>query len=138
MRIFAVLDMTNIAAKMTKKEDKLDDLYSICPMDRVEEGYRYQITLNPGHSVFQGHFPGNPVLPGVCMMRIIKDCASRTTGRKLRYHTIRSCKFLSVINPVETPSFLLTFSLNDPFVLQATATTGDTAVLKLKAELKQE
>jgi 3-hydroxymyristoyl/3-hydroxydecanoyl-(acyl carrier protein) dehydratase len=31
------------------------------------------IRLNPDHAIFAGHFPGQPVVPGVCMLQIIKE-----------------------------------------------------------------
>lgn len=55
--------------------------------------------LHPEHAIFKGHFPGNPVLPGVCMIQIIKDVfleAKEINGRLL---TVQQAKFLEVIVP---------------------------------------
>ena len=33
-------------------------------------------TLNPKHPIFDGHFPESPVVPGVCMIQMIKEILS--------------------------------------------------------------
>jgi 3-hydroxyacyl-[acyl-carrier-protein] dehydratase len=93
----------------------------------------FETTLNPGHAVFAGHFPGNPVLPGVCSMMMVRECASRLVGRELRYAAVKECKFLAAI----TPDLRLTIklNLNCDYGLDATIQSGETVMLKLKATL---
>ena len=55
--------------------------------------------LHPEHAIFKGHFPGNPVLPGVCMIQMIKDVFSDTIGIKTHIRTIHQVKFLELIVP---------------------------------------
>lgn len=57
------------------------------------------ITLNPAHDIFKGHFPGNPVVPGVCMMQIIKEVLENHLDKKLQLVKADNIKFLSFINP---------------------------------------
>jgi len=57
------------------------------------------LKINPDHEIFQGHFPGQPVVPGVCMMQIVKELLETATSRSLRLHTGLDLKFLSVIDP---------------------------------------
>src|ERR1700709_205835 len=57
------------------------------------------LELNPEHEIFLGHFPGQPVVPGVCMMQIVKEMLEAATSRTLRLHTGLDLKFLSVIDP---------------------------------------
>lgn len=57
------------------------------------------ITFNPTHDIFNGHFPGNPVVPGVCMMQIIKEVLEDYLGKKLRLVKADNIKFLSFIDP---------------------------------------
>ena len=52
----------------------LDDFYTLNQIAPQGEGkYICRITLNPAHPIFAGHFPGNPITPGVCMLQIIKE-----------------------------------------------------------------
>lgn len=106
----------------------------------TEHGGEYTCTirLNPEHGVYNGHFPGMPVLPGVCMLRIMKECVSAVLDAPMRFQTITSCKFLSVVNPLEQNLLAFIFSLKDTNKLQAMASADGTAVLKLKATLVAE
>jgi 3-hydroxyacyl-[acyl-carrier-protein] dehydratase len=57
------------------------------------------IKINAGHEIFRGHFPGQPVVPGVCMMQIVKELLEKNTGKAVRLHNGHDLKFLSVIDP---------------------------------------
>lgn len=97
----------------------------------------FEVRLNPDHAVFQGHFPGNPVLPGVCSLMIVRECASRTVGLPLRYVSVRESKFLATITPDARLTVELKLSTDgSDFPLDAKICCGETIMLKLKARLK--
>jgi 3-hydroxyacyl-[acyl-carrier-protein] dehydratase len=108
-------------------------LYTIT--DGPESGL-FEVGLNPGHDVFGGHFPGNPVLPGVCSMMIVRECASRMAGLPLRYAAVGESKFLAAITPGAPLSVRLHLAAGDEgYALVATIHRGETTMLKLKAVL---
>lgn len=57
------------------------------------------ITLNPAHDIFKGHFPGQPVVPGVCMMQMVKEVLEGYADKRLRLVKADNVKFLSFIDP---------------------------------------
>lgn len=59
------------------------------------------IELNPLHQIFEAHFPGRPILPGVYMMQMVKEVVEAWTDKKIRLVLGQDLKFLSVINPEE-------------------------------------
>jgi 3-hydroxyacyl-[acyl-carrier-protein] dehydratase len=120
------------------KKTKTEDLYSIRELTATDSSHTCCVELNREHEIYKGHFPGRPVMPGVCMLQLVKLCASQATGRQLRYASIRSAKFLSAVNPLEHSSFVLTFSLNEAGTIQAIASAGGNPAFKLKAELTEE
>jgi 3-hydroxyacyl-[acyl-carrier-protein] dehydratase len=65
------------------------------------ERYRFRIKLNPSHPVYEGHFSGNPVVPGVCQIQMIKELLSLIKGRELFLKQSENVKFLSLMVPVE-------------------------------------
>jgi 3-hydroxyacyl-[acyl-carrier-protein] dehydratase len=66
----------------------------------VEAGLlKTTIKLNPSHDIFKGHFPGQPVVPGVCMMQMVKEVLESYADKKLRLVKADSVKFLSFIDP---------------------------------------
>ena len=57
------------------------------------------LELNPDHQIFEGHFPEVPVVPGVCMMQMVKEMVEDFMGQRLRLLKAEHLKFLTIINP---------------------------------------
>jgi len=82
----------------------LDNFYTILSSESSDSTiWTIQVKLNPGHPVYQGHFPGHPVVPGVCLLQLIKECVEDIRQQKLQVTQVSSCKFLSAINPGGCP-----------------------------------
>ncbi|MEI6900867.1 MAG: hypothetical protein WCL00_13395 [Bacteroidota bacterium] len=63
----------------------------------------FKIELNPKHPVYEGHFPGNPVVPGVCQVQIIRELVSDSLGKEVELFTSDFVKFMNMIVPGKTP-----------------------------------
>lgn len=101
--------------------------YTISPVD-TDHTIRCRVRFNRDHAIFGGHFPGLPVVPGVCMMAIIKETLETALDRKLILEKSTALKFLSLINPVETieTAVEVKYSLNeDGKVVADGAISGD-------------
>lgn len=84
----------------------LKDFYSVESLEKKDEkNYLVWIKLNKTHDIFKGHFPDNPVTPGVCMMQIVKELSEGFTEKKLFMSQVSNVKFMALINP-ETHSDL--------------------------------
>jgi 3-hydroxyacyl-[acyl-carrier-protein] dehydratase len=70
------------------------------------------ITLYPAHDIFKGHFPGNPVVPGVCMMQMIKEALEDHLDKKLQLIKADNIKFLSFIDPNQHEQVGLEIKMN--------------------------
>jgi len=78
----------------------LQDFYTIEQLDTIsEEKYVAIVNLNKDHDIFKGHFPGNPVTPGVCMMQIIKELSEEILKESLFMTSSSNVKFMALINP---------------------------------------
>ncbi|PQA94324.1 3-hydroxyacyl-ACP dehydratase [Chryseobacterium piscicola] len=113
----------------------LTDFYTLKSSEKTENGsFIANISLNKDHEIFKGHFPGNPVTPGVCMMQIVKELTEEFTGKKLFLKSASNVKFMAIINPFETPdldlSFIITESETEVKVKNTTA-FGETIALKM-------
>ncbi|MDR2883323.1 MAG: hydroxymyristoyl-ACP dehydratase [Alistipes sp.] len=117
----------------------MKDLFDIIPARG--EGV-FDVRLNPDHAVFQGHFPGNAVLPGVCSMMIVRECASSLVARPLQYVHVKESKFLAAITPDAHLTVAIRLSTNadtgDVYTLDATIRCGEITMLKLKARLEPD
>ena len=71
------------------------------------------IDINASHHIFGGHFPGHPVVPGVCMLQMIKEILETAVEKKTQLQKADFLKFLSVINPLENPAINVEFSYQE-------------------------
>jgi 3-hydroxyacyl-[acyl-carrier-protein] dehydratase len=71
------------------------------------------ISINIKDRIFEGHFPGTPILPGVCTLHIIKDCISRAIGNKVQLSKISQCKFTGMVDPRTDSKLRVQITLQD-------------------------
>lgn len=109
-----------------------EQFYTIQRTESAGNQHDITIKLNENHHIYKGHFPQHPVVPGVCTLQIIKECVSAIAKMKVRYQTISSCKFTSLIVPSPSP-ITLKITLNETLGCQTTVILNDQSVLKLKA-----
>lgn len=64
------------------------------------------------HPVYEGHFPGQPVVPGACMLQMVKEVTGIILDKKVRLTKADQLKFLQVINPKEHSSLQMDLSFN--------------------------
>ena len=61
---------------------------------RAEDGeYLCEIVFDAGFRGFEGHFEGNPIVPGVCLIELVRVHAESILGRALNVIAIRNCRF---------------------------------------------
>ncbi|UOU99609.1 hypothetical protein MUU74_06515 [Chryseobacterium daecheongense] len=113
----------------------LTDFYTLQSHEKAENGsITANIILNKDHDIFKGHFPGNPVTPGVCMMQIVKELTEEFTGSKLFLKSASNVKFMALINPVETPELKLQLDITEnegEIKVKNTTSFGETIALKM-------
>ena len=81
----------------------LNNLYTIQLLTENEKGIQASALLRADHAIFKGHFPGQPVLPGVCMLEMITEIAGRHLNQRFRITEAPLIKFLNMIDPGKDP-----------------------------------
>lgn len=77
------------------------------------------IKLNKTHSIFKGHFPSNPITPGVCLIQAIKEIVEEYVKNKLFLKSVSNVKFTSKINPYLNAELVLElFLLQDDSIVK--------------------
>lgn len=71
------------------------------------------IQINKVHPIFKGHFPGQPVLPGVCMLQISQEMIEKAIDTKLLMTQTGQVKFLKIIDPVVDDAIRINITLNE-------------------------
>lgn len=118
----------------------LENFYTITDIKNEADSYTIRIELNAKHEIYKGHFPQQPVLPGVCTMQLVKECVEQLKNASLCYAQIQSCKFLSVVDPVQDNIIEIAISLaqteDGSISIQADILQKQQSVTKLKGILK--
>ena len=89
--------------------------------------------------VFRGHFPGNPVLPGVFQIEMVKFALE--VGRQGRYRLARieKCKFTKLVRPGQVVTVSAAWSERDGITeVKATLDCGGSPVAKMALSLLAE
>lgn len=119
----------------------LTDFYTLQSYEQAESGsFTAHISLNKDHDIFKGHFPGNPVTPGVCMMQIVKELSEELTGLHLFLKSASNVKFMAIINPFETPDLTLQLDITqteEEVKVKNTTSFGETIALKMSVNYKK-
>lgn len=120
----------------------LKDFYKVLSEEKTSDSkYVFTILVNEKHEVFNGHFPGNPIMPGVCMIQIIKELTEKITQENLMIQTLANVKFMALINPEVNPELRLELDITtteDNLVkVKNTTYFNDTVALKLSNVYKK-
>jgi 3-hydroxyacyl-[acyl-carrier-protein] dehydratase len=85
-------------------------------IDELKEDQKVEfivgIKLNPDHIIFKGHFPGQPIVPGVTYIEMIREIMEVVIKKKLYLKEASNIKFLAITNPLENSVLDFTFLLN--------------------------
>lgn len=79
----------------------LNDFFTISNLESNGQDVQASLVINADHRIFEGHFPGQPVVPGVCMLQMVKEILEQVLEKSTNLVSAAEMKFLAVINPVE-------------------------------------
>ncbi|MGJ8744082.1 3-hydroxyacyl-ACP dehydratase [Polaribacter sp.] len=83
-----------------------------------DDVFHVTIKLHEEHAIFKGHFPENPITPGVCMVQILKEITENHFKCTLFLQKISNIKFTALINPF----------INSELVLEITTQQVDNTI----------
>lgn len=101
----------------------------------------FLLRLNPSCFIYQAHFPGEPITPGVCIVQMGVELVEEVLQCKLSVVKAKNVKFLSVLKPQENQVVnyainKLTEADNGEVKVQMIVTVGEEAKAKLSLVLK--
>lgn len=116
--------------------------YFICEnIARQEENElagTFHLKLLPECDVYRGHFPGNPVCPGVCNIETIKECAMMFVGQELTITSIKVCRLTAIATPSVCPEIdvtLLMTPTEQGYSINATISDSQRTYMEYKGDL---
>lgn len=86
----------------------IGDFFEVLTQESLENGFQCQVSLNAEHTIYQAHFPGNPITPGVCLLQIATELFELHEGVRLQLHTADTIKFRKPVTPDMRPTFIFT------------------------------
>lgn len=121
----------------------LENFYSITSQEKMDENrFSFDILINNNHRIFEGHFPNNPIMPGVCMMQITKEITEDLTSSTLFMRKCSNVKFTAIINPEINQKLnlqiVISMEENGDVKVKNITKFEDTIALKLTAYYKKK
>ena len=120
----------------------IKDYYTIENVLKQDDGFvRFDISLNADSPVYEGHFPGEPVSPGVCNIQMVKECAEQVAGKSLFLNNLQQCRLTTLVTPLAHPQVevkILLEEKGEAYKLKATIGKNEDVYLDLKAELTED
>lgn len=84
-----------------------DDLFIADRLTHTDGIIKADLSINPGSPIFKGHFPGQPVVPGACILQIVKEVLESALGYSVQLKKAGNLKFVGMIEPTATNATLL-------------------------------
>lgn len=92
------------------------------------------LSVPPEHPVFRGHFPGNPIVPGVMLLEWVQREVAQRLGRAPSALRVRESKFFTPLAPLQRAE--LSFEMGElrcAFSIQCEATRIARGILEWDA-----
>lgn len=117
----------------------LNNFYTIESIELTDQGrLECIVRLLEYHDIYRGHFPSVAVVPGVCTLTIVKECAGLALGHDIRFSTIRKCKFMSLLTPEKNLGLKLSFQITGTILKGTVSRLSDNqTTIKLDADITQ-
>ncbi len=120
----------------------LHDFFTYQILHSDETSLEAQIELNVSHALYEGHFPGNPVVPGVCQVHMVKQILAHYFGHVVSMGEAKDLKFLAMIQPQTMHRLRCDITLQqlDTHHHKVTAhlNHGETTCMRLRATFNSE
>lgn len=118
----------------------LNDFFKITKIESAEK-YIVSIEMNSKHRIYDGHFPGNPVAPGVCLTQMVKETVEHILNKKLTMVTGDNIKFTAVLNPEVNKNVTMTLTIktkeNGLLYADASIAAEGTSFFSFKGNFKE-
>lgn len=98
----------------------------------------FHLSLLSDCPIYKGHFPVEPVSPGVCNIETIKECAMSLSGKRLMISTIKLCRLTALASPSICPEVDVIIHLSPierGFIVTAKISDNNHTYMEYKGEM---
>ncbi|MBK9355867.1 MAG: hypothetical protein IPN08_00490 [Bacteroidales bacterium] len=118
------------------------DFFNIENLSQDNGSIKADIRLNAGHRIYSGHFPGMPVVPGVCQILIIKEVLCSCESDPALLSEAKVCKFINMMNPSDVSGLTCAITREElpggGISFSGTLSDTNRTYLKIKGILRKE
>jgi 3-hydroxyacyl-[acyl-carrier-protein] dehydratase len=117
----------------------LNDFFNIVNINDSDGVIEATIKINPSHTIFDGHFPDNPITPGVIQIQFIKEILEHKLKRLCVLQSIGRCKFMAILNPNKDSEIVITIKHKieeEILIISAQGSSQDTSTTFFKFTAK--
>jgi len=113
--------------------EKIGSLFKISKLEHNNSLISATLDIDKDSDILKGHFPGQPVIPGACMLQIVRDVLEEVFAVSLRLKRAEHLKFIAMIDPVNPHTLQLNISYkNSEDALNVTAKLINGEVISFK------
>ena len=114
----------------------INDFFEIVSKESAEGTLKCKVKLHPKHFIYQAHFPGNPVTPGVCLVQMAAEILGEAYQQNLMLSLLKNIKFKKIVRPEDEPTFVFTKVVKDNETLSANVSIEDEESQYVKMSLQ--
>ena len=87
-------------------------LFDITTWEHIAGEFHAVLVIDQNNPLLKGHFPGQPVVPGACMVQLVKDVLEDALDARLLQKMAANIKFISMLTPASKDSINLSVTYN--------------------------
>ena len=117
-------------------------LYEISSLyfQKDDNSVKATVRFNKDDDIFKGHFPSVPVVPGVCMVQIMKEIISEIIKKQIFLGKAEEVKFINKVNPEVNPEIEIDIKIKkfteDNISVNGIFYFRDVIFIKIRADFK--
>lgn len=112
-----------------------EEIFKVERVDHADNIIKVILSINADSPIFNGHFPGQPVIPGACMLQVVKDVLAGSLGYGVQLKNGDNLKFVGMIVPDAASAVTLEISykvIDNSISVNAKLSEGDRVCFKLQ------
>jgi 3-hydroxyacyl-[acyl-carrier-protein] dehydratase len=112
-----------------------NDVFNIENLTHADGLIKADLSVNADSPIFEGHFPGQPVVPGACMLQVVKEVLEDALGYRIRLNKGDNLKFVGMIVPSADNAVTLELSykvIDERISVNAKLSDGDRVCFKFQ------
>lgn len=119
-----------------------DNFFSLIEHRKIDHSAaEFTVRFNLEHTIYQAHFPNNPITPGVCIVQIAKELFVFLQQTDFTIKKIKSVKFIHPIIPTVHDKVNFKMEWEDEkglFRIKVTVYAEDTVFSKINMQVEKK